>query len=177
MAAPAWTPDEDRTLQELAAQGLSMNEIARRMARSKGAISKHSGALGITWDRTRTQEATKAHVLDAKARRARLQDALLCDAERMREQLWRPAVIHSFGGRDNVHNSIDVDEPVFADKLNIMRAVGLAVDKSVRLAEYDSGAGAEKVVGLLQATAAALGLTDTTDAQPQETQPTQGDPE
>lgn len=166
MGATPWTSDEDRTLARLHADGLSVSAIARKMHRSKGAVSDHARMLGLSFDRSRTNAATIAHQDDAAARRARLQVDLLEDAERLRKQLWQPAVIHNFGGRDNTHNSIDVDEPVFADKLKIVQAVGVAIDKSVRLAEHDAGAGAEKVVGLLQATAAALGLTDQADQQP-----------
>jgi len=39
----AWTPDDDMTLDDLAAQGLSMPQIARRMGRSVNSVDVRSG--------------------------------------------------------------------------------------------------------------------------------------
>jgi len=47
-----------------------------------------------------------------------------------------------------------------------MEATGVAIDRSLKLDDHDSGAGAAAVVGLLQQTAAALGIRDETDTAP-----------
>ncbi len=43
----AWTPDDDLTLEELASQGLTMAQIARRMGRSVNSVDVRSGRLGL----------------------------------------------------------------------------------------------------------------------------------
>ena len=66
MPAPRpWEPAETDTLRALHADGLSLNAIAKRMARSKDVISRRAADIGLNWDRTRTAVATQAIVLDA----------------------------------------------------------------------------------------------------------------
>ena len=84
----------------------------------------------------------------------------------MREQLWAPATVFNFGGKDNTYEERVLDKPPFGDQLKIIQATGVAIDRSLKLADHDSGAGATVVVGLLQQTAAALGLNDGDDTAP-----------
>ena len=161
-----WTPEHDDRLRELHAAGTSMHGIAQEMGWSKPTISKKAKALGLDWDRTQTAKATEALVVDARGRRAKLQLALLEDAEKLRQQAWKPTVVFNFGGKDNTYEQRTIDEPTFADKLKIMQAVGIAVDRSLKLDLHDSAAGAAQVVGLLQETARALGIADDADTRP-----------
>ncbi|GMA31590.1 hypothetical protein [Litorihabitans aurantiacus] len=165
-AARTWTADDDATLTALHDDGATLTAAARQMGRGKATVSKHAARLGLTWDRTATAAATEAKVLDAKGRRAQLQLDLLADAERLREQLWEPTVAFNFGGKDNTYAETRLDQPTFADKLKIVQATGIAIDRSLKLDLHDSAAGATAVVGLLQQTAAALGITDHDDTQP-----------
>lgn len=161
-----WTQDRDQKLRELAAAGTSVRAMAEEVGTSKSAVDRRLKHLGVTIDRSATAAASQANALDAKARRARLALVLLEDAERMREQLWQPCVAFNFGGRDNTYNEHPLARPVFADQLKIMQTVGAAVDRALKLDLHDAAAGAAQVVGLLQATAASLGLTDQQDTQP-----------
>ena len=165
MATPRpWTADDTATLHTLHGEGKSLTAIAKEMGRSKAMVSRYAEKANLTWDRTKTQAATKAHQADAASRRAALQVGLLDDIEKLRGELFAPCTVHSFGGRDNTYAEHHVEQPPFADQLKIMQAVGAAIDRHVRLAEHDAGAGTGQVVGLLQQTAAALGITD--GAQP-----------
>jgi hypothetical protein len=155
-----WTPEQEQTIRDGNAAGRSLTSIAAELGVTKRNLSTHSARLGLTWDRSRTHVATAAKVADAKGRRAALQLNLLEDAERLREQLWRPSLAYNFGGKDNTYAEHQLPEPAFADKLKIMQAVGIAVDRSLKLDVHDSGAGAGVVIGLLQQTAAALGIRD-----------------
>lgn len=166
MAAFPWTDQLDQQLRDLAADGTPIRQMAERLGTSKSVVDRRLKTLGVTLDRSRTEAATRAHTLDAKARRAALQLSLLGDAERLRQQLWQPTIAFNFGGKDNTYNEHQLDKPPFADQLKIMQATGIAVDRSLKLADHDDGTGAAQVVGLLQQTAAALGLTDDGDTQP-----------
>lgn len=139
MAAGRPITDAERTrLAELHAQGLSRNEIARDLGRAQSTVSKLAAEAGLSFDRARTRAATEAKMLDAKARRAQLAVDLLADAERMRLQLWAPTTIYNFGGKENTYNERPVDQPPFRDQRDIVHAVGLLVDKHVRLTEVDA---------------------------------------
>ncbi|MER5466699.1 hypothetical protein ABT010_40020 [Streptomyces sp. NPDC002668] len=56
--------------------------------------------MGLTFDGTATEEATRARVADLAERRAILAEALQGDVEQLTEQLWQPATIFNFGDKD-----------------------------------------------------------------------------
>lgn len=137
MADPITDADRDR-VRELHAQGLTRNAIAREIGRAQSTVSAIAKDLGLDFDRSRTEAGTKARQADATARRAQLALDLLADAERLRARLWEPATLHSFGGKDNTYNAVQVPEPPYRDKRDIAHTVHLLVDKHIRLIEVDS---------------------------------------
>lgn len=151
------TEQDHRRVAELHAQGLSRNAIATELGRSGRTISKIADQLGLDFERSRTKAATEAKKIDARARRAALSLALLEDADRLRQQLWKPSLIFNFGGKENDYNSRTIDEPTFSDKAKIMQSVGIAVDRSIRLDEYDADPGIDAAKSMLGALAAGLG--------------------
>lgn len=145
MPAPL-DPDKREAIEQDIRDGLKRNEIARRHDVSGATVTKIGKALeangaGPAFDRSATKRATEAREADNAAERARLRGLLLQDAHRLREQLWKPCTIHNFGGKDNTYNSVDLDQPTFADQRQIMTSVGIAIDKIVRL---DVGDAAEQ---------------------------------
>ncbi len=155
-----WTTDEDATLRQLHAEGKSLHAIAGIMGKSKPTVSVHAKTLGLTWDRTRTANATQARSIDAKARRASLQVSLLEDAERLRAELWLPVEYVDHGGKDFVEVRWTMPTPSYQDRLRIMQTVGAAIDRSLKLADHDS-TGADAVRSLLGGIAVQLGIDDT----------------
>ncbi len=139
MPAPRpWEPAETDALRALHGDGLSLNAIAKRMARSKDVISRRAADLGLNWDRTRTAVATQAVVLDAKARRAQLALDLLADAETIRRQLHQPKTYIDHGGKDFDEVRWTTATPEPADLLKLMQTVSLAVDRALKLAVFDA---------------------------------------
>lgn len=137
MAAPLTDDDRER-IRQLHAEGLSRNAIAEQLGRSAGVVSKICKQLGLSFDRSATKAAVEAAVIDAKAKRTQLANDLLDDAAKIREQLWTPALVYSFGGRDNSYAEMWHDRPDFAAQLKIMQTVGLAVEKVLRIEAHDS---------------------------------------
>lgn len=131
-------------IRELHGRGLSCNAIAKELGRSRSTISMQCKALGLSFDRSGTAEAVRAHVIDAKARRAVLAENYLGDAEKLRAQLWEQCTYKApVGGIEPTVLSWRQDEPTFADKEKIVRASGLAAEKHMKLADFDSDSGAE----------------------------------
>lgn len=152
------TDDERERIVALARAGHPRNHVAREVGRSPGVVSKVCKAAGVSFDREAVKSATEARQADNQAKRAQLQSDLLDDAIRLREQLWEPCVVYNFGGRDNTYEQHTLDQPDAAGKATLLRAVGIAVDKSVRLAEVDrAGAGAAEGRGILGRLSDALG--------------------
>lgn len=146
------TQDDYDQVRQLHAEHLPRNEIARRLDRSPHTISRIAKELGLSWDRANApglQMATQARQADGRARRTALALALLDDAEKLRAQLFAPTVAYNFGGKDNTYNEHALTEPGFRDKRDLMHAIGIAIDRAVRLDEYDSGASLTGVVSLL----------------------------
>lgn len=132
------TDEERQQIRELHADGLGRNDIARQLGRSAGIVSKVTAELGLSFDRAATKAATAAAVIDAKARRARLMEGLLDDAEALRAQLFAETVIRNFGGKDNTYNEKTVPRPPFRDQREIVQAVATAINTSLRLDAHDS---------------------------------------
>ncbi|WP_369778845.1 hypothetical protein [Streptomyces sp. R33] len=146
------TPEELDTLRRLHGEGLGRNEIARRMDRGTRTISVYAARMHLSFERSQTEEATRARKADLEEKRVILADALTDDALRLSAQVWEPTRIHSFGGKDHTYNSRDIDEPLAADKRALMAAAATAAAQSVRLvppAEDSGAADARSMLGRL----------------------------
>ena len=151
----------------LAGTGLARNEVARRLGVSPRTVTKYAPAG--SFDRAGTEAAVKAHSVDMAARRAALAQNLLQDAERLREQIWEPTTIYSFGGKDNTYNERAVDEPPFEAKRNLMQTVATAVTQHLRLVDHDSDGGLDEAKSVLDGfmDAVARRAAELGDDQPQ----------
>lgn len=154
------TDTERQAILDMQAAGESRNAIARQLGRSPGVVSKVVADAGRTFARgEQVAAATQAKQADNRARRAELESLLLTDAMELRKQLWEPALVYSFGGRDNTYEQHVLDRPDAQAQATILRAVGIAIDKSVRLAEVDKhDSGAAEGKGILGQLGAALGM-------------------
>jgi IS30 family transposase len=138
MPTPAALTDAERQqIRDLHAAGHGCNDIARQLGRDRSTISRAAAAMELTFDRAQTRAATQARVDDTKHKRALLAEQLLDDALRLRTQLWEPALVYNFGGRDNTYAEHTIERPDFAGQEKILRAVSVAVDKHARLVELD----------------------------------------
>ena len=132
------TKAEQATVRALHAAGRGRNEIARETGIPQTAITSFCQDEGLSFDMPpETAQAIRARADRCRALRAELAEGLLKDAVRLRGQLFAPAKVFSFGGKDNTYEERDVEEPVFADKRNIVQAVSVAVTASTRLTTYD----------------------------------------
>lgn len=136
--------------------------VEKKLGILKGTVTKWAKAAGVeTVSVAVTRAGTEAASVYAKARRQELAQLLLEDAHRLRAQLWKPAVVHAFGGKDNTYEEHELDEPTFVDKKNIISAVSVAVTSVTKLEDYDKSpqdgvAAADSVVDKLMAGFAAV---------------------
>lgn len=158
MRGPPITEEDHRRVRELHAQGLSRNAIAREMGRSARTVSRIAEEHQLTFVRgPQVRAATEAKKVDAAARRARLQVDMLAAAEKLLLQMFAPAKVYNFGGKENTYEEQLHDEPPFRDKRDIASALTQLVTGSARLAELDKGAGVENAKSMLGALAVGLG--------------------
>lgn len=137
MAAPL-TDAQIQQILELHAEGMPRNKIAELVGCSAGAVSKYVAKAGLSFERGEmTAAATAAAVADAKTRRAELVLKLLDDAERLRQQIFAPAIAFNFGGRDNTYAEHPLPEPMPADKRNLVQSIAAVVATSIKIDQHD----------------------------------------
>ncbi|MFJ7070174.1 helix-turn-helix domain-containing protein [Streptomyces sp. NPDC101115] len=146
---PRVTDEERAEIRRLHAEGHGRNEISRRTGRSLRTISVQAARMGLAFDRTATEEATRARMADLAERRAILAEALTDDALRLSAQLWEPAVVYSFGGPTNSYSEHAVPEPPASDKRLLMAAATNAAATSLRLVPAQDGEGVDGAASML----------------------------
>ncbi|WP_435109942.1 hypothetical protein [Nocardiopsis synnemataformans] len=151
MAAPRkffGNPDVEARVRQLHAQGLGRNAIAEHIGCADSTLSKITNHLGLTFDRTRTAEATKAKQIDAAARRAAIVERLYGQAEHILDRLEAPEhkLVEVSAGKA-VRYKHDRLPP--RDINALIASVGAATEKAVRLEKLDARDGAEDVASML----------------------------
>ncbi|MEE1814223.1 hypothetical protein PUR59_04205 [Streptomyces sp. SP18ES09] len=148
--------EDEQQVRDLHAQGLSRNEIARRMERSGRTISIIAARLQLSFDRGATEAATRARMADLAEKRSVLAEALTDDALRLSAQVWEPAVVFNFGGKDNTFEKRELPEPPAADKRALMAAATAAATQSLRLVPPVTETGEDDAKSMLGKIAAGL---------------------
>ncbi|NEC45750.1 helix-turn-helix domain-containing protein [Streptomyces sp. SID8016] len=168
------TDQERERIRELHAKGKGRNAIAKELGRSGRTISEEAGKLGISFAARAGQvaAATEVRQADLADRRARLAEQLQDDAERMRAQLWVPTTVWSFGGKENTYEDHVFPEAPADVKRTLMSAVGIAVDRSLKLVPPKDESGVEE--GLALITQLMSGLTTVYQAQQQDQEADEG---
>ncbi|HET6353397.1 helix-turn-helix domain-containing protein [Streptomyces sp.] len=140
------TEAEHELIRRLHAEGKGRNEIARITGRAQRTISIFCAAEGLEFDCTWTEEATRHRMAQLAEKRSILAEALTDDALRLSAQLWQPAKIYNFGGKENDYNERDVPEPPADAKRALIAAATSAAAESRRLVPPvdDSGEGAAR---------------------------------
>lgn len=157
-------------LEDVRAGELSCRAIARKHDISTATVRKYTAEAGITdaFSRAQTENATRAKTADNRSRRAALAEKFLALADQLLDQVDKPHVVHSFGGRDNTFASEILDRPPTSDIRNLMTAAAVAVDKSIAIDRHDTKSGADTVASLLGDLFGGLvekhGTGDTSDA-------------
>ncbi|THV26000.1 helix-turn-helix domain-containing protein [Glycomyces paridis] len=144
-------PEEREAIAEAIRSGRPRNEIAREYKRSAGTISNIAAEFGLTdaFDRSATENATKAKQADNRSMRAELSRRLLVKAGELLDQVDDPHIVFNFGGKDNTFEQRTLPRPPTGDIRNLIVSAATAIDKHIVIDRHDSGAGLDETVGLL----------------------------
>lgn len=165
------SPSKRAQLRDLQAAGLSASAIARELGVAKSTISRWAKADGISFDRSKTAEATAAKSIDLAAARTRLAEKMAHRAEQLLDSLDGKYLVYNFGGKDNTYREHTLDKPPVEVVRNAVTTAGITFDKLTRIVERDPDVtGAESAVRVLQAglDAAAAVLRSQPEVTPQE---------
>jgi uncharacterized protein with PIN domain len=154
LVVPAPLSDRKRRaiLADIEAGEKSRNQIARDHKVSVSSVTRLAPAG--SFDRSKTEVATRAKVADTKARRADLAALLLDDAHRLRTRLWEASkqIASSPAGPE----VITLDLPPARDAKDFMAAVSGAVKSHVDIEKLDTDTGANDAKSMLGALGQAL---------------------
>lgn len=154
--ARTFSAEDEETLRQFHADGVSRNEIARQMEWSVGTITNHAQRLGLSFDREAVRAATEARQVDLKDRRQRIQEQLYDLAERAIERAQSEYVTTAF---DHVGVPVHelMAEPPAKETKDLTLAASSALTSALKLAQVDAGdAGRENARGLLQSLSDAM---------------------
>lgn len=155
-ARAAHRPVDDLTrvkIQDAARDGSrSRNSIAREFSVSGETVTRICGEVGITFDRSKTEAAVRAHAVDIAEERSLLVKEMIAEAREELDLLNAPYLVWSFGGMDgNIHSHLLDSAPM--DVRNVaMRSAAIAFDKATRVVERDPDtSGAKSVLSAIEA--------------------------
>lgn len=139
---PPRIPDDRRQaiLADIQA-GKPRNAIAREHGVAASTVSRIAEESGVdeAFDRTKTENATRARQIDTKALRAAISADLLVDAARLRERAWSPYTVPmSIGGKEGGIELVTTELPPLSEVRNAYTSVGIVLDKHLRLEQHDS---------------------------------------
>lgn len=163
MAEPFNRDDEAR---ELFDQGMGRNEIAKALGVGAATITRWAARAGVAFDRSQTELAVRARVIDIRESRTLLTQKALQVAHDKLDELDGPYLVYNFGGRDNTYEEHLLDNAPADVVRTIMSVVRDAhVMSSKTLESTPSGVEeAESVLDRLEAEFDAE-FTDADDAE------------
>lgn len=125
-------------LEDIQAGQKSARQIARDHEVSVGSVTNIAKGAGVdgAFERSRTENATRARVIDCKAAREQLKQDLLADAQRFRQRAWSKYQV--VVGTPTGAEIVTLDLPPLQDARAAYTALGIAVDKSLRLEQHDT---------------------------------------
>lgn len=144
-------------------KGLNRTQIARATGILETDLTDILREEGLVLDVTRVKARNKGRLEEAAEQRSRIMRKMMNASESLLSQMDQPARVFNFGGRDNTFAEVELEAPPIADKLRLMQAAGIGVDKALALAAHDAGS-ARVSINLIMATAEKLGL-DTSDGE------------
>jgi len=156
--APRPVTDETRAqVVAMHGDGAGRNAIARALDLSAATVSRIVHDAGLTFDREQTALALRARQIDLAAERATIKSMLLVRARDALEALDAPALVYSFGGKDNTYAERLLDAPPVTDQRNLMTIAGIALTRYADLDRVDNGAtSTADAVGMLDRLSSAL---------------------
>ncbi|MFF5790240.1 helix-turn-helix domain-containing protein [Streptomyces sp. NPDC012693] len=154
MAARPITEKDRKQVRALHAEGMSRNDIARKIGRSPSTVSKLATDMGLSFDRApEVAAATTARKADLAARRAAMAETLQDVAEREISKMTQPHLYFEWGGKEHDYDERWQPEPTPADRRTMMATASAALDRSLKLVppKDDGAAESRSVVGDLLA--------------------------
>lgn len=136
-------------LRRLHAEGMGRNQIAREMGIQGSCVSRTAAHLGLTFDRSKIEAATRARLADLAERRSLLAVQFHDVAEDSLDRIYQDTTVYAFGGKNNDYEEHVFPEAPPAERRALVAAAGAASDRSLKLAPAEASSGAEDAKSML----------------------------
>jgi hypothetical protein len=143
-----FSSEDEEQLCQLHADGVSRNEIARRLEWSVGTITNHAQRLGLSFDREAVRAATDARQIDLKDRRQRLQEQFLDLAEHTMTRARSRYLLTGFSHTGEATAEF-VPEPPAKETKDFTLAASSAITSALKLAQADAESGVQEARSML----------------------------
>lgn len=140
MAAKLTDQERQAILADIQAGELSRNAIAKKHGRSVGTITNVADQAGLNepFDRSATENATRARSADLAEVRSQTSARLLRMANELLDRVGEECTVYSFGGAENRYAEHVLEKPPSVEVRNFMTAAAIALDKHVVLDKHDT---------------------------------------
>lgn len=140
MAKPVSAEERERII-EAFATGKSCRQIAKQFGRSPNTISSIARDVGHEFGHTNVLRAHEINRRYGAEWRADMRQRLADEAGRLLDDMRKPALVYSFGGRDNTYAEHTLEQPDTKSKHELMRAATTALRAIRDLDATDSTTG------------------------------------
>ena len=155
-----WTDTETQALRDGHAAGKTLTAIAKELGRPKSSTHDKATELGLTWDRTKTEQATR----NRKAVCADLRTQALERAYRRVHHLYDRLEADQFRtimrGEYGTEHTETIDFVPPNDEKTLAQAIGAHMATAKRIEDVDTDSGAAAARSMLGALADQLGVID-----------------
>lgn len=125
---------------------MSCNAIATKHGVSSNTVSRIAKERGHKFAQVNAVHAREVKAVYDSERRTQLIASSIDAAERMFRQMFSPALVYNFGGKDNTYNEREVPEPSFRDKRDIAATIATMVRTATELQKLESAAGTDDLL-------------------------------
>lgn len=139
-------------------QGLSCRAIAKQLTCSPSTVSRWAVAEGLSFNRAKTADATKARTVDLAAVRVQLAEEMSLAAMELLKTRNDKYLVYNFGGKDNTYEEHTLERPPVEVIRNAVTTAGIAFDKASKVVEGRDDGGASDARSLLADLGKALGI-------------------
>lgn len=135
MAARGTFDSKRAQAKELYDEGYSCNAIAQKLDASPSTVSRWAKTEGLSFDRSQTALAVRAHTIDLAADRLLLAQKMVQVASDVLDSLDGEYLVYSFGGQENLYSEHLLDSPPVEVVRNAVTTAGIAFDKASKVLE------------------------------------------
>ncbi|WP_394253650.1 hypothetical protein [Arthrobacter pityocampae] len=156
------------------AKGLGRNAIADELGVARGTITKVANELGLDFDRTKTEVATKARSIDQRARRQDIIDRLYKRAETVLDRLEAETFDALVPSAPGVQSHEVLPFVPATEERGLAGAMGFYLSSAEKLEKVDADKGAADGVSMVSEMMAGLKKMYETAPEPEVTDPDVG---